>query len=227
MRFRCFLLCGLACCLGAILAGCGSTGIRPGTADDGERWQLSGKIGLRGPQLAESAYINWRQCGSLFDVRISGPLGQTVARIDGSGEHLRVQFEGREAVATADPEALMEAQLGWSVPLRALRYWVRAEAEPGSPAEQSGQPGKPDALQQLGWRVAYLAYHQNESTALPARLRLTGAQGLQATHRLNLSPRAYHRVLRVARSIADLAALPDIGAPQVAEALHYRRSTGV
>lgn len=46
----------------------------------------------------------------------------------------------------------------------------------------------------------------------------------QAVRRLDLSPRAYHRVLRVARSIADLAAAPQIGAAQVAEALHYRRN---
>ncbi|HET7776353.1 MAG TPA: YifB family Mg chelatase-like AAA ATPase [Azospira sp.] len=45
----------------------------------------------------------------------------------------------------------------------------------------------------------------------------------QAARRLDLSPRAYHRVLRVARSIADLAGQPVIGPAQVAEALHYRR----
>ena len=45
----------------------------------------------------------------------------------------------------------------------------------------------------------------------------------QAIARLNLSGRAYHRVLRVARSIADLAAAPGITRAHVAEAVHYRR----
>ncbi len=44
-----------------------------------------------------------------------------------------------------------------------------------------------------------------------------------AIARLSLSARAYHRVLRLARSIADLAALERIGAAQVAEAIQYRR----
>jgi len=44
-----------------------------------------------------------------------------------------------------------------------------------------------------------------------------------AIARLWLSARAYHRVLRLARSIADLAALERIGAAQVAEAIQYRR----
>jgi magnesium chelatase family protein len=44
-----------------------------------------------------------------------------------------------------------------------------------------------------------------------------------AIARLSLSARAYHRVLRLARTIADLAALERIGAAQVAEAVQYRR----
>ena len=45
----------------------------------------------------------------------------------------------------------------------------------------------------------------------------------QAIYRFNLSGRAYHRVLKVARSIADLAATATVLSAHVAEAIHYRR----
>jgi magnesium chelatase family protein len=79
-------------------------------------------------------------------------------------------------------------------------------------AAQIARQGKPNAL--LGSR---------EIDDLCA----TGREGSEllrhALARLLLSARAYHRVLRVARSIADLAGATMIGAEHVAEAIQYRR----
>ena len=46
----------------------------------------------------------------------------------------------------------------------------------------------------------------------------------EAAERFGLSARGYHRVLRVARTIADLEAADEVSGAQIAEALSFRVS---
>ncbi|HEX8989063.1 MAG TPA: YifB family Mg chelatase-like AAA ATPase [Rhodocyclaceae bacterium] len=48
----------------------------------------------------------------------------------------------------------------------------------------------------------------------------------RAMAQFSLSARGYHRILKVARSVADLAGAPRVGSEHVAEAIHYRRGLG-
>ena len=43
-----------------------------------------------------------------------------------------------------------------------------------------------------------------------------------AVRQMDLSARAYHRTLKLARTIADLAGAEEIDTPHLAEALQYR-----
>ena len=109
--------------------------------------------------------------------------------------------------------ALPEAELmtpGKGEPSAAMRERVSAAR-----ARQLARQGRPNALLDH----AGVERHCRADTAGEALLK-------QAIARLGLSARAYHRVLKVARTLADLADQQAIGAAQVAEAIQYRRLAG-
>ena len=88
---------------------------------------------------------------------------------------------------------------------------VRARVE-NAHARQQARQGRPNAQLDTLEIDAYCA------------LDKTGASLLQnAARQLALSARAWHRILRVARTIADLADASDIRSPHLAEAIQYRR----
>ena len=79
-------------------------------------------------------------------------------------------------------------------------------------ARQLTRQGKPNA--RLGTKE--IDHHCQPDAAGAALLK-------QAANRLGLSARAFHRVQKVARTIADLAGVEQIGAAHIAEAVQLRR----
>nr|VFJ47508.1 MAG: magnesium chelatase family protein [Candidatus Kentron sp. FW]VFJ67956.1 MAG: magnesium chelatase family protein [Candidatus Kentron sp. FW] len=87
---------------------------------------------------------------------------------------------------------------------------VRARVEQAR-RRQLARSGKPNAW--LGTREVEKYCELDEPNARLLEM---------ATERLGLSARAWHRVLKVARTIADLADIDEIGAAHITEAIGYR-----
>lgn len=125
--------------------------------------------------------------------RVSGPL---VDRID--------------LIADVQPVAIADlASPGAGEPSAAVRARVLAARQ-----RQMGRPGRAGRLNALLHGKSFERYCHLDT--MPRVLLERSAE------RLHLSARGFHRVLKVARTIADLAAVERIDTVHVAEALQYR-----
>lgn len=135
-------------------------------------------------------------CGDDYMNRISGPL---LDRFDLRIEVPPVDFTDLDLPANGETSAVVAARVATARDAQTTRYAehprcrVNAEAE----GELLEQVASPDA---------------------DGRELLT-----KAAKRFGLTARGYHRVLRVARTIADLEGAPTVGRLHVAEALSFRQ----
>jgi magnesium chelatase family protein len=138
-------------------------------------------------------------CGPLaierYRSRISGPL---LDRID---IHLEVP-----AVAYGD---IVGEQSGETSAV------IRARVEHARAVQRDRFRDQPGVHANAHMSTRDLRRHCRLSQAVEAMLR-------QAVGRLGLSARAYHRVLKIARTIADLAGAAELGTAHVSEAIQYR-----
>ncbi|WP_028458146.1 YifB family Mg chelatase-like AAA ATPase [Chloroflexus sp. Y-396-1] len=132
---------------------------------------------------------------SRYQRRVSGPL---LDRIDIHVEAPRVKYDKLSSLATGEPSATVRERV------IAARH-RQTERLRGHPRCQSNADLGPVEIR------AFCALDSAGQSLLKS-----------AVQRLNLSARSYHRILRLARTIADLTGVEQIAAVHVAEAIQYR-----
>lgn len=146
-----------------------------------DAWQISGKLGIRSERESGSAFLFWLQRQDYFDIRLSGPLGQGSTRLTGRQGAVTLDIANRGTYQAQSAEDLMQQQLGWSLPVNNLLWWVRGLPSPHSKSRvQLDNNSLLAQLEQDQWQIEYLSYRTENGIQLPERIKLSGA-GLNIT----------------------------------------------
>jgi outer membrane lipoprotein LolB len=75
-------------------------------------------------------------------------------QLRGNAEVLQV-VRGKDVIAAGNPERVMQSQLGWSIPISAIRYWLLGQPSPnkGFVNYSAANQGRSVRFKQNSWEV--------------------------------------------------------------------------
>ncbi len=137
-------------------------------------WQVRGRVAVRTEDEGWNAHFDWYQQGPEYRIRLRGPFGQGAVELHGDGRGVWLKRADQDPVFALDPEALLEQQTGWRLPVAGLGAWLR-----GLPVEgnedgdyQWDAQGRLLQLTQNGWLIQYGRYREEAGLQLPDKLKL-------------------------------------------------------
>ena len=142
-----------------------------------QNWSMLGVLAVRSGGDASRVTMRWRQTRDSYLVRFMGPLGVGLLEIEGSATGAEARYPNGRRASAASPEVLLEREIGWSVPLRGLRYWIVGTPAPDGTTSklELDDHGRLARLEQAGWTVVYERYGGLDDLALPERIRFSNA----------------------------------------------------
>jgi magnesium chelatase family protein len=151
------------------------------------------------------------RCARDYQGRISGPL---LDRIDLQVEVPALRPGEIAAPAPGETRATVAARVAKAREIQADRFSARTNGE-----DRGGAA--------IARAMSAIRTNAEADGALLDAIATPDAPGrellLRATERMHLTARGWHRVLRVARTIADLDGSGQVARPHIAEALSFRR----
>ncbi len=122
-------------------------------------WKIRGAFSFNDhSDKVRMASYSWAQQGQTYEIYIHAALNLYGAVIKGAPGSVQL-YRGSNKPVTADsPEDLMQAQLGYSLPISDLQYWVRGLPAISKHSATYDSWGHISTLKQDGWTIHFDRY---------------------------------------------------------------------
>lgn len=132
----------------------------PLTPEQVTQFALRGKIGIKLEEKGVFGQFFWHhnRIKNNDYLLFYNPLGQVIAGVYQEEVGVRFFIDGKNEF-THTPESLMQAKLGWFLPLNSLHYWVLMKPDPNSWATLNwNEFNQVKQIKQNHWTIDYLEY---------------------------------------------------------------------
>lgn len=136
-----------------------------------ERWEFTGRIGVRTGDDGFNGKLRWRQGNDDFRATVSGPLGAGTVRIESDGAAITLTDKDGIVTELRDAELDLQLRYGWTIPVASLRYWALGIPDPTQTAvTEFDTQGRLNRLQQRDWQVSINDYREGGGQPMPRRI---------------------------------------------------------
>jgi len=129
------------------------------------KWSLEGRLSLSGSKDSWAANLLWDHDPSQDRLKLSGPLGQGATLIRLNGDLVSIDHGDGKVQTSVQPEIFINQQLGMSIPIMALKYWIVGLPEPGKAFVDMVS-----GFSQSGWLIEYKQMQLASNRSLPRKM---------------------------------------------------------
>ena len=119
------------------------------------------------------ANYQWAQNNiGYYRIRVSSALNLFNITILGRPQSVTLWKGTKKQITASTPERLIKREMGWTLPVRNLFYWIRGVAAPGQKQITTDQYGHLMSLKQNGWSIQFSHYTTVGPFDLPEKIVL-------------------------------------------------------
>jgi outer membrane lipoprotein LolB len=136
-----------------------------------EEWVLDGRLAINDGADGGSGQWRWHHGEAFSRMDFHGALGRGAWRLDVDAGGAELNFADGRTRRAESVDALVQAEVGWQVPIESLAWWVRGLAAPGGIEKRElDRQGRLSELTQQGWTIEYARYTAVGEEYLPMRM---------------------------------------------------------
>lgn len=139
-----------------------------------ESYVVTGKTAYSKGIRGGNSTLRWEQAKQKYVIELSAPIGSGTVRITGQPNMVSLmQPNGALAVAKT-PESLLQQTLGFEIPISGLQFWSKGIPSSNSKPTRMmfDKSGRMAYLEQEGWTIQYLSFHEVKGLTLPEQITL-------------------------------------------------------